>query len=178
MCKKKLTPIVPGSLHRDCDSLWSSPCYENANSCPTASQWKEIMKMEEWNNLNESISIEHEMSCKHLNKPSGAASPFDYCVRGQYWAKTYHSILSMSKIFNKKKKYAAKFHDSKFYLILLIKEIWNITFHTIMNTFHVFNITIVSWESEGRYIHRHCRAIAPFWFSIEHLWILISPFWL
>ena len=29
------------------------------------------------------------------------------------------------------------------------------------------------WEPEGRYRHRLCTAIAPFWFSTEHLWILI-----
>ena len=28
-------------------------------------------------------------------------------------------------------------------------------------------------EPEGRYHHRVCPAIAPFWFSTEHLWILI-----
>ena len=26
------------------------------------------------------------------------------------------------------------------------------------------------WEPEGRYHHRLCTAIAPFWFSTEHLW--------
>ena len=34
------------------------------------------------------------------------------------------------------------------------------------------------WEPEGRYCHRHCTALAPFWFATEHLWILIAPFWL
>ena len=33
------------------------------------------------------------------------------------------------------------------------------------------------WEPQGRYCHRHCKAIVPFWFSTEHLWILIVPFW-
>ena len=37
---------------------------------------------------------------------------------------------------------------------------------------------IVSWEPEGRYCHRLCTAIAPFWFSTEHLSIGITPFWL
>ena len=32
------------------------------------------------------------------------------------------------------------------------------------------------WEPEGRYRHRHCTAIAPFWFSTEHLWIVIATF--
>ena len=34
------------------------------------------------------------------------------------------------------------------------------------------------WEPEGRYRHRLFTAIAPFWFSTEHHWILITPFWL
>ena len=34
------------------------------------------------------------------------------------------------------------------------------------------------WEPEGRYRHRLCTAIAPFWFSMDYLWILIVPFWL
>ena len=27
------------------------------------------------------------------------------------------------------------------------------------------------WEPEGRYCHWLCTAIAPFWFSTEHLWV-------
>ena len=34
------------------------------------------------------------------------------------------------------------------------------------------------WEPEGCYHRRLCTAIAPVWFSMEHLWILIVPFWL
>ena len=34
------------------------------------------------------------------------------------------------------------------------------------------------WEPEGRYCHWLCTAIAPFWFSMEHLWAAIMPFWL
>ena len=30
----------------------------------------------------------------------------------------------------------------------------------------------------GRYRHKHCTLKVPFWFSTEHLWILIVPFWL
>ena len=49
---------------------------------------------------------------------------------------------------------------------------------------------IVSWEPEGRYQYsemfqwepegRYCCTIAivPFWFSMEHLWVVIVPFWL
>ena len=51
---------------------------------------------------------------------------------------------------------------------------------------------IVSWEPEGRYCSskmfrwdpegRYCciksMAIAPFWFSMEHLWTAIAPLWL
>ena len=33
-------------------------------------------------------------------------------------------------------------------------------------------------KPEGRYHHRHCTVTVPFWFSIEHPWILIAPFWL
>ena len=34
------------------------------------------------------------------------------------------------------------------------------------------------WEPEGRYRHRIFTAVAPFWFSTAHLWMLIAPFWL
>ena len=37
--------------------------------------------------------------------------------------------------------------------------------------------TMFRWEPEW---HNHCTksiAIAPFWFSTEHLWIAITPFW-
>ena len=34
------------------------------------------------------------------------------------------------------------------------------------------------WEPEGRYFHKLCTALAPFWFSTEHLWMMIMPFWL
>ena len=37
---------------------------------------------------------------------------------------------------------------------------------------------IVGWEPEGRYYQWLCTAIAPFWFSKEHHWVLIMPFWL
>ena len=52
---------------------------------------------------------------------------------------------------------------------------------------------IVCWEPEGRYCRfkdrsvenqkgaitvQQCMAIAPFWFSTEHLWSAITPFWL
>ena len=37
---------------------------------------------------------------------------------------------------------------------------------------------IVSWEPEGHYHHRLCTVIMPFWFSMEHLSILIGPLWL
>ena len=37
---------------------------------------------------------------------------------------------------------------------------------------------IVSWEPEGRYCCTKSMAIAPFWFSTEHLWAAITPFWL
>ena len=34
------------------------------------------------------------------------------------------------------------------------------------------------WEPEGRYCCTKSMAIAPFWFSTEHLWSAIAPFWL
>ena len=34
------------------------------------------------------------------------------------------------------------------------------------------------WKPEGRYRHRLCTAILPFWFSTEHLWTSLTPFWL
>ena len=33
-------------------------------------------------------------------------------------------------------------------------------------------------EPEGHYCHRFCTAIAPFWFSMEHLLTVLMPFWL
>ena len=36
----------------------------------------------------------------------------------------------------------------------------------------------IQLKPEGGYHHRLCTAIAPFWFSTEHLWILMVPFWL
>ena len=36
----------------------------------------------------------------------------------------------------------------------------------------------VPLRTEGCYRHRVCTAIAPFWFSTEHLWNSITPFWL
>ena len=52
--------------------------------------------------------------------------------------------------------------------------------------------TMFCWEQEGRYRystmfcgepevcfhHRLCTEKAPFWFSMEHCWIVIMPFWL
>ena len=34
------------------------------------------------------------------------------------------------------------------------------------------------WEPEGHYHCTMSTAIAPFWFSMEHLWIVIAPLWL
>ena len=39
-------------------------------------------------------------------------------------------------------------------------------------------IMIRWWGPQGRYCHRLCTAIAPFWFSTEHLWTVLIPFWL
>ena len=33
------------------------------------------------------------------------------------------------------------------------------------------------WEPEGHYCCTMSMAIMPFWFSMEHLWIVIVPFW-
>ena len=32
-------------------------------------------------------------------------------------------------------------------------------------------------EPEGQYCCTECMVIVPFWFSLEHLWIVIAPFW-
>ena len=37
---------------------------------------------------------------------------------------------------------------------------------------------VFNWEAERRYRHKYCTAIAPFWFWVEHLRMLIAPFWL
>ena len=37
---------------------------------------------------------------------------------------------------------------------------------------------VFHWEPEGHYCQSVCTAIAPFWFSMEHCWIVIMPFWL
>ena len=34
------------------------------------------------------------------------------------------------------------------------------------------------WEPEGHYHHWLYTAIAPFWFSTEHIWTALMPFWL
>ena len=34
------------------------------------------------------------------------------------------------------------------------------------------------WELEGHYRCTMSMAIAPFWFSTKHFWIVIAPFWL
>ena len=39
-------------------------------------------------------------------------------------------------------------------------------------------LKMFQWQQEGRY---HCidsKAIAPFWFPLEHLWKVLTPFWL
>ena len=40
--------------------------------------------------------------------------------------------------------------------------------------FHVLKI----WEPEGCYRCTMSMAITPIWFSTEHLWVVIAPFWL
>ena len=37
------------------------------------------------------------------------------------------------------------------------------------------SLLVFCWEPKGRYCHRLCTAIAPFWFSTKHLSILIGP---
>ena len=41
---------------------------------------------------------------------------------------------------------------------------------------YYYNSKMFCWEPEGRYHNRLCTAIVPFWFSIEHLWMVIAPF--
>ena len=43
---------------------------------------------------------------------------------------------------------------------------------------HYHYSKMILWEPEGCYWHRHCTMKVPFWFPMEHLWILIVPFWL
>ena len=38
--------------------------------------------------------------------------------------------------------------------------------------------TILHSEPEGLYCLGLCTVIAPFWFSMEHLWMVITPFWI
>ena len=68
------------------------------------------------------------------------------------------------------------------------------TIYFPINFFIIFQRVpnIVSWESEGHYQYSgmfcwepegcYCctksMVIVPFWFSKEHLWIVIAPFWL
>ena len=50
--------------------------------------------------------------------------------------------------------------------VRVIKKLTRVTQHCRSKMFH--------WEPEGRYRHTPCTAIAPFWFSMEHLWIAIT----
>ena len=43
---------------------------------------------------------------------------------------------------------------------------------------HYCSSKMFRWEPEGRYCCTKSMAIAPFWFSTEHLWAAITPFWL
>ena len=47
--------------------------------------------------------------------------------------------------------------------------------HIVLKGTHRYN---VSWEPEGRYCCTKSMAMAPFWFSVEHLCSAITPFWL
>ena len=43
-----------------------------------------------------------------------------------------------------------------------------------LNPFCDETLHIVGWEPEGRYCHKHCTAIEPFWFSTETLHMVIE----
>ena len=43
---------------------------------------------------------------------------------------------------------------------------------------HYCSSNLSRWEPERRYRCTKSIAIAPFWFSMEHLWTAIMPFWL
>ena len=60
-------------------------------------------------------------------------------------------------------------------LCMLPRRSWGVAFQM-----HLTNLHIVSWEPEGRYCCTMSVAIVPFWFSMEHLWIVIVkvPVWL
>ena len=42
----------------------------------------------------------------------------------------------------------------------------------VVSFFNMFH-----WEPEGRYRHRYCTTIVPFWFSVEHVWTATMSFW-
>ena len=42
---------------------------------------------------------------------------------------------------------------------------------------HYHNSTMFHWEPEGQYRCTKSIAIVPFCFLMEHLWIVIAPFW-
>ena len=41
----------------------------------------------------------------------------------------------------------------------------------------LLTLKMFRWKPEGCYCCTKYTAIAPFWISTEHLWILITPFW-
>ena len=40
----------------------------------------------------------------------------------------------------------------------------------------VITVQMFCWEPEGRYRYNNSMAMAPFWFSMEHLWTAIMPY--
>ena len=91
-----------------------------------------------------------------------------------------------------------KFHLLHTSLVLFHQNDWHLFISFIPSLFSPYlgfdrlHCHFVSWETEGRYCNskmfrwepegRYCCtksiAIAPFWFSTEHLWSAIAPFWL
>ena len=57
---------------------------------------------------------------------------------------------------------------TKFYHISIVICIWQLTSEEYF----------VTWEQKGNYRCTKCMAIAPFWFSTEHCWTALMPFWL
>ena len=67
-------------------------------------------------------------------------------------------------------QYASLIHGPRFLWQLL-----NITSSEPEGCYHCS--MMFHWEPEGRYHHRLCTGIVPFWFSMQSHWIVILPFW-
>ena len=123
--------------------------------------------------------------------PSGDVSPaiIKWVLKGKidYHLHLNDSMIHLADAFNSK----LPFHQIKHCIML-----WTliISFYFVIITCHFklqwayfiswepegryCNSKMFCWEPEGRYRCTKSMAIAPFWFSMEHLWSAIVPFWL